>query len=381
MSTPGSPRLRRLDARQLDRADRESWSALADRAVEPNPFFRPEFALANMADRGVPLELLVVADDAAWLACLPIRRRSASLRVPIRSIEAMTDDYSFLGTPLLDRDRVDRGADGLMALVASIRSEGVLVVGAWAPDGPVAAAITRAATRRGMRPVVLSAVRRAAWHRSSDGRSPGARLPGDDRKKLASRARHLAEALGGELRVVDRSQDPGAVDAFLEMENSGWKAERGNPMAARPGDARFFRRMAAEMGATGRFELLALEGGDRTVAMETHLIDGDALYSFKIAHDPAFRAYSPGTQLKAHVMDRLDERGFRIADSCASPGNAHMNRLWPDQRPLQVLLIPTGAISGRLVRPLVAARSMARAARERFRSRGGDAKARAQVTP
>ena len=67
----------RLDAGSLDAADRAAWSDLADRAVEPNPFFRPEFVLPSVRHHDVPVELIVVRDEtrSRWVACLPVRRK------------------------------------------------------------------------------------------------------------------------------------------------------------------------------------------------------------------------------------------------------------------------------------------------------------------
>ncbi|HET9614057.1 MAG TPA: GNAT family N-acetyltransferase [Candidatus Limnocylindrales bacterium] len=344
--------------------DVSAWSALADRALDPNPFFRPEFVIPNARERSVPVELLVVRDGRVWLACLPVRRRSRLPQLPFRTIEALTDEYSFLGIPLVDRDRAAEAADGIIDVVRRTRTADAFVLGVWPPDSPVAVEIDAAARRGGAPPLVLGATRRAAWHRSPEGRSAGSRHPGDDRRKLASRARSLAKAVGGPVRVVDRSNDPAAWDAFLAMENSGWKAARGNPLAADPGDASFFRWMAAAMARIGRFELLALEGGGRTIAMESHLVEPTALYSFKIAYDPQYRRFAPGTQLKSFVIDGLHDRGFQLADSCASPTNAHMNRLWPGKRPIQTLLIPTSSQGAHLVPLFVTARSRVRRVRD-----------------
>ena len=52
-----------------------------------------------------------------------------------------------------------------------------------------------------------------------------------------------------------------------------------------------------------------------------------SLYSFKIAYDPDFSRFSPGTQLSFRVIERFHERGFVLADSCAISQNPHMNRL------------------------------------------------------
>lgn len=354
----------RLDPATLASSDLAAWTELADRAADANPFFRPGLILPNAEERGRPLTLAVIRDGERWLACLPLRRRPASRNIPLPHLEGAVDAYTLFGTPLLDRTRLDEAADGFMELVQAQRGAAALALPMFDPDGATGMAVLASATRLGVASTVLQTAQRAAWRWSSDPEQTGARLKRSDRKELARRDRLLTAELGEPAVIVDRSTEPDAWDAFLAMEDAGWKAEHGTALRSKPGDAAFFRRMCAEMSSSGHLELVSLEGGGRTVAMECHLIDGRTLFSFKIAHDPAFRRFSPGSQLKVRVIDRLHEQGFTLGDSCASPTNAHMNRLWPDRRRIQTLLLPTGAPSRHLVRPAVWGKSVARRLRD-----------------
>ncbi len=360
----------RLQLGTLDPDDLDAWRRLADRAIEPNPFFRPEFVLANVIERGARARLLVLRDGSRWLACLPYRTMRPSARLPLPSLEALTDSYSFCGTPLIDRDAVALAAGAFVDVVLTERRAAVLALGMFSPDGPVADALAAAAAARGIRPIVYSAYERAAWHRSAGTSFPGPSFDRTDRRELARRARLLSSELGGELEVIDHSNEPEAWEAFLSMENSGWKAAWGTAIGSTSVDTAFFRRMCAGMSAAGHLEVVTLEVAGRPVAMECHLVDGDVLYSFKIAHDPDFRRFSPGTQLKYRVIERFRARGLRMADSCAVPQNAHMNRLWPERRRMQTLLLPTGAWSAGFLRPAMLLRAAARQARDTVLQRG-----------
>ena len=354
----------RLDPLALSSTDLAAWTDLADRAADPNPFFRPGLIVPDAEERGRPITLAVIRDGERWLACLPLRRRRPSRNIPLPHLEGAVDAYTLFGSPLLDRSRLDDAAEAFIELVRAQRGAASVALPMFDPDSSTGEALLAAATRLGMRATVLQTAVRAAWRRPADLEHAGAKLKRSDRKELTRRERLLTAHLGEPAVIVDRSAEPDAWEAFLAMEDSGWKAEQGTAMRRRPGDAAFFRRMCAEMSSSGHLELVSLEGGDQSVAMECHLVDGTALFSFKIAHDPAFRRFSPGSQLKVRVIDRLAEQGFTVGDSCASPTNAHMNRLWPDRRRIQTVLLPTGAPSRHLVRPAVWGKSVARRLRD-----------------
>jgi CelD/BcsL family acetyltransferase involved in cellulose biosynthesis len=356
----------------LDEAGLAAWRELADRAAEPNPFFRPEFLLANVIERHVSAKLLVVLDGTRWLACLPVQRRPPSLRFPLPAIAAVTDEYSFSGTPLIDRDAIDVGADGLLEVIWAQRRAAALLIGVFETGGPVGMALGAAAERAGIRLREHSSFERAGWRRSAENHFPGPNFDRTDRKELRRRTRLMAKELGGEPSVVDRTMDPAAWDDFIAMENSAWKADRGTALGSTSRDAAFFRRMCAGLSRSGQFELVSLVAGGRTVAMESHLIDGPVLFSFKIAYDPAYRRFSPGTILKYRMIERLEGSTQDVGDSCAAPTNAHMNRLWPDRRLMRTILVPTGSPFRAFVPLVLAVRTIGRRVRNGvLRRRGG----------
>lgn len=353
-----------MDPARVGTADLAAWRTLADRAAEPNPFYRPEYLLSNVDERHGDVRLLVVRDDRHWLACLPIREVPANRTFPLPHVEALVDPYSVSSTPLVDRDEVQRGVDGLLAFVGDEHGASALLLAMFPPDGPVGTALTAVAPSRRIHPIVYLDGTRAAWHRSPEDRPNGAGINESERHRLARRARGLERELGAGLQVVDRAHDPVAWDVFLALEASGWKAEAGTALASTASDAAFFRRMCAGMSATGHLELVALEAGGRTAAMECHLIEDRATFVIKIAYAADLHRYSPGYLLGVRVLDGFDQQGLHLADSCAAEGNAHIDRLWPARRRIQTILLPTGARSARLVGPTVRAKRLARHVRD-----------------
>lgn len=349
-----------LDPRDLDVVELDRWRTLADRAAEPNPYFRPEYVLANALERDRSVSLIVIRDGERWVACLPITQRTASRALPLPHVGALTDEYSLLGTPLVDRDAVGAAADALVESNQESRGPAALMIDQLAFDGPIGPALLAAAEARGLRPITLRQFERAAWRRTDDSAAPGQPGKDTDVKRLRRRARRLAEELGGSVQVADRTEESDAAEVFLAMENSGWKAEHGTALGSTAADAAFFRRICRDMSGAGLLRIISLEVNGRPLAMECHLRDGDALFSFKIAYDHGFSSFSPGAQLDLHLIEGFATQGLALVDTCASPANAHMNRLWPHRRPMRTLLLPSGARSSVLVRPFVAGKAMVR---------------------
>jgi CelD/BcsL family acetyltransferase involved in cellulose biosynthesis len=140
---------------------------------------------------------------------------------------------------------------------------------------------------------------------------------------------------------------------------------------------RWFEEMCAGMAAAEKLQLLALRAGGDTVAMQQNLVDGDVIFALKTTYDEAYARFSPGALLEAKSIEVFHERADVVAmDSCAQPGAELFERIWPDRRSLQKVIVPTGAWNASLVvRAILAERRLAEARR---RMRRGEHGARAE---
>jgi CelD/BcsL family acetyltransferase involved in cellulose biosynthesis len=88
--------------------------------------------------------------------------------------------------------------------------------------------------------------------------------------------------------------------------------------------------------------------GDRPAALKCNLIAGDEVFCFKIAYDESLSRFSPGVQLEERMVQVFHEQmpETRVLDSCASPDNDMINRLWPDRRPLVSYAVPAVGAAG-----------------------------------
>jgi hypothetical protein len=98
--------VRRIPLADLGGAELDRWRRLAAAAIEPNPFFEPEYVLAQARalDAVGDVALAVVADGDDWTACMPVRRVRSWHRIPIASVSTWRGSAalpSLVGTPLL----------------------------------------------------------------------------------------------------------------------------------------------------------------------------------------------------------------------------------------------------------------------------------------
>jgi CelD/BcsL family acetyltransferase involved in cellulose biosynthesis len=335
---------------ELTQPELERWRELAGRALEPNPFFEPQFVLPAAArlDPGEVALLGVAASGGEWLACLPVQLATRWKRLPVTALVGWRHLYCFLGTPLVAPDEPAAALARLLDRALDNRPRPRMVALEWLrADGPVAEALGAALDERPNAAVRLASFERAALVRRPDAGYLDGMLRPHRRRELHRLRRRLAEEMGAPLELLDRSDDPAAVDTFVALEASGWKGRGGTAFASRPQHADLFRELCRGFREAGRLQLLALTAGDRPVALKCNLLAGDEVFCFKIAYDESLARFSPGVQLEQRMVDVFHEDMTQARmDSCADPGNDMINRLWPDRRPLESWAIPAGGAAG-----------------------------------
>ena len=338
-----------LDSTMIDR-----WQRLADDAVEPNPFFEPDFVLpAAAALDGKRVAHLVTVSSRGELA-LAFPAVVGRWRGALPAVAGWRHKYCFLGTPLLraqhDPQEVARalltglpGAAGRRTLVLEQLTEG----------GPVDTGLRRAADDLGWR-VALDVRRdRAFLSRREDGRY----LTHHNhrrRKELGRLRRRLADEVVAEVMVREVAADSDASRRFMGVEEGGWKGKEGTAFASVPAEAEMFGDICARFRERGRLEMLELWAGDRLVAVQCNLVAGPGVFTFKIAFDETYGRFSPGVLLAVDNLDQFHRGGSDWMDSCADPDNFMINHLWSERRRLTSLALTApgvvGSVSGLALR-------------------------------
>jgi CelD/BcsL family acetyltransferase involved in cellulose biosynthesis len=316
------------------------WAELVSRAIEPNGFLEPGFALPaarHFPAKSRPVFVTVWRQAGAQgarrlVALFPIVAPGFSLGAA--TARGWLHKQAALATPLLDRECAEEAAAAILDWFAGSRfGAGAVLIPKTPMSGPVFAAFTRAARATGRDWRVLDRHERAALLAGGDPEEVWTRT--SSRKALSEmrrRRRRLEEA--GELKRVIYSTPadiPRATEDFLALEASGWKAERG-ALLGHPSLATFVRSATRLLAREGKIRIHSLELAGKPIAMGVVIESGARSYFWKIAYDESLRAQAPGVQLVYAITETQSERAdMAITDSCAIPGHYMIERCWPDR--------------------------------------------------
>ena len=252
------------------------------------------------------------------------------------------DPYGTLCSPLLDRERAD---DAVLRLMQQARQAGqhALILRSVALDGAAMKAIRETLRREGLRPRLLQSHLRACLDATRDPEELLCEALSAKKLKELRRQRHRLADHGAVRFDVARTpaEVATALETFLALEASGWKAKRGTALGQDAGDAAFIRRATAGLAATGQCEIISLRAGDTPVAAGIVLRHQDRAFYFKLGVDERFAKFSPGVQLTLDLTAHLcADPAIASADSTASPDHPMINPIWRGRLAIGDVLIP-----------------------------------------
>jgi CelD/BcsL family acetyltransferase involved in cellulose biosynthesis len=362
-----------INVKNLSAEDEKAWRDLSGRALEPNPFYEPDCLIPAAIHQtfGDQIDLVVAEVDGRFHACLPVRRVSRWRGLPYKIVTSQVRRMTYLGTPLVDEEYGLEAVTAVLSALVDERRRGgsrVLVLQDLT-EGRVSSLFRAAASDLKLPLVVFESFERGTLGRHDPPGYQQAHSP-KTLRNLNRKHRNLAKEIGGIAEILDRGEDPEAIEEYIALEASGYKAENGVAMATVPGEPEYFRDMCGRFASEGRFHLLSLGGTERTAAMIAWFRSGDSVFQFKWSYDEEFSKYSPGLILHTEAMRYFDEKtDARLLDTCTWGENEMVNRLYPDRRTIASYFIVLGpSIRDRLVmRSVVALRPLHRKIYEAIR--------------
>jgi hypothetical protein len=332
-----------------------AWEALAQDALEPNPFYESWMMLPALESFGAGAELrfvLIYGPDPARPAgpqrlCgfFPLERLARYKGLPVAALRLWRHKHCFLCTPLirsgLGREVLERFFDWLREESEAPLFELATISG----DGPFHRALVDLLYRREPLWFLNECHTRALLRPGPDGETYLATmLSGDRRRNLKRKERRLAENGAVEYAALDPGAEAhGWIETFLTVEASGWKGRGGTALANDPGGRSFFEAIATEAARRGRLLFYAMRLGGETVALSCYFRAGPAAFWFKPAFDERYAKFSPGLLLKTEITRRLHEvPDLRWVDSCTAADNESLDGLWNERRTILSLVVSTG---------------------------------------
>ena len=327
------------------------WRALAERAIEPNGYYLPDWELAvNASARGrTGVSALSAFSDASssqgdatrLIGLVPVVSMWRAYKIPLPALVS-ADPYGTLCTPLLDRDVAGDAVTGLMRTARDAGAH-ALILRDVPLDGAAMKALGEVLRQGGMRPRLLQSHVRACLDATGDAEDLLHEALGSKKLKELRRQRNRLAEHGAVSFEVARKPDEvaAALETFLALEASGWKAQRGTALLQHDGDAAFVRRAALALADTGQCEIVSLRAGPTPVAAAIVLRHLDRAFYFKLGVDERFAKMSPGVQLTLDLTRHLcADPAIALVDSTAGADHPMINPIWRGRLAIGDVLIP-----------------------------------------
>ena len=328
------------------RAVAPQWRELAGRALEPNVFYEPAFALAAVPVFGADAGAVLIWSGRSRGGCSGFSRRESSAGVTAFNLPVLvgwTHPYAPLGLPLVEREAAEPIIGAFLSHLANDAAlPGVLLL-PFLPEGGLLAGALDAVLRRADMPSAAFGRHRRALLAPAGDRAhylEGA-MNGHQRKELRRQWRRLAET--GAIAITIATE-PAAVDRALEdfftLEALGWKGRAGTAAAADDKVQHFVRTALFKLAADQKVSINRLLVDGRAIAATVALRSGHGAWFWKIAYNEDFARFSPGVMLSVELTgELLDDTTMLRADSCATADHPMIDHLWRERLSLADRLI------------------------------------------
>ncbi len=319
---------------------RERWHNLAVRALVPNVFYEPEFAIPAMIPFGDDVQLLLIADergpDVQLLGLLPFRISTRRWGVPLPVAVAWNHPFAALGVPLIDRDRARDTIATLLNAARVLPGMPRRMVLPLIPDhGPFAELLDELLQQDNLRELRLDRYARAILDPPLGARDHYLenKLSSRTRGKMRTELRRIERQGTVTFETITaRDEIDDALEDFLALEAAGWKGRGGTAVSCSPAEIEFLRQTVRNLAACGRVRIDRLRLDGRTLASSIIYLTGDQAWCAKICYDESQAASSPGSQLVMYITSELlADPSIARADSCTPPNRPFMSKFWGEQ--------------------------------------------------
>lgn len=358
------------------------WRSLAARALEPNVFYEPGFALAAAPLLGADVQAGLVwsRTPRQLVGLFPVRIDRRRYGVPFAVLVGWTHSYAPFGIPLVDREMAEPAIAAWLDHVAEDDAlPDLMLMPLIAQAGPFATALADVLARRGGEALSFDRHERAMLAPGESRADYFKRTMSGQRLRSMRRRQRRLEELGAVTVQVAKSGDALAqsLEEFLALEATGWKGRAGTAALQNADVHRFIQRAIMTLGFEDKVLIHRLLANGKPIASTIALKSGDAAWGWKVAYDEAYADYSPGVLAVAALTETiLADPAITQADSCAAPTDTMVPQLWNERVTMVDWLFTAGAgaefsfgLASRLEALRRAAIAAAKSARDHLRGR------------
>ncbi|MCA9029776.1 MAG: GNAT family N-acetyltransferase [Planctomycetaceae bacterium] len=322
----------------------DAWNDLAANALDANLFYEPAMLLPALTHVAAGHDVVIVlmfrsvqGQEAPELVALfPLERTSRHLGLPLKKMKLWEYDYCYLTTPLI---RKGCGRESWIALFDWMKADsqaGAILEQRFFPgEGPVYQELVELVRRRGLLTFEIERATRSYFRRRTTADSYLEQsLSPSKRRDLNRKWRRLEELGAVDIRTLNNADDlPKWIDDFLRIEKSGWKGDGGTAIGCKPHGHAYFSDMCTRLFEEGRLNMIGLFLNDEPIAIRCSFLAAPGAFFFKPAYNEEYSKYSPGVHLEVELIRQLhDHSAVNWMDSCTSPDNVLLNKMWLDRR-------------------------------------------------
>ena len=128
-----------------------------------------------------------------------------------------------------------------------------------------------------------------------------------------------------------------------------WKSEIGKSISSSTENQVFFTELASAAGTKGWLSIWLMKANHNPIAFEYHLKYKNQVYALRSEFDEEYGAYSPGSVLDSHIVQKLFLNGFDEYDMCGSD-DAYKKHWTPDVREYTNILIFNKGVYPKMLR-------------------------------
>lgn len=347
---------------------------LTARAIEPVPFYAPQFlvpAMPRLDERQIRLLVARDEDDrrSRLRLLMPFSVEATGVIGGPSCVRAWTHPFGPRGTLPIDHDNP---AGTIADLFDALRGTELglpplFVVPDLRLDGPVARALIAEASARRLPFRLVETRHRACLDATRQADTFLAEALTSRRRRELARQRRRLEALGRVAFDVARSQADvrEATEDFLVLEAGGWKGRARSALLNDRYRAAFTREALDGLSVRDRVRICTLRLDGRAIASAVVLVAEGQAMLWKTAYDEAQSSVSPGLQLLAELsLALLRDPMVSFVDSCAVPDHSLINRLWRERIEIATLVVGLDPGGERVVRRATAALDRSRLVRQ-----------------